>query len=317
MPQASKPEIVSTEEEDKDMYEGPTDEGSEQPVVEQPAANGAESEQPDATGSGAGGAGSEGSEGAAGEQPEGSESDPTGSDQAPQQQGSGRAAAPAAVPAASLSAEKIQEIANATAAAFEARNRKPEPPAQLTPEQVKALLNPIELTKEDAREAFGIEDASPQQLKALEKFLLKAVKHSTSLSRMVGDERVREVEHRLTPIQQQYEMQKQVEARNYLLSRHPVLADYEALVKVGANQISPTHPDGRSKTRDEVIDEIAIFVTDTMAKSGVDIKTKSNASPAPVAGAVPKMVQRSQPGRSVAGQPKGKANNPDDDIYED
>ncbi len=222
---------------------------------------------------------------------------------------------PATAPAAQLSAEQIKQIAVDTAAEFERARQSNQPPPSLSPEEIDRLLNPVKVTPEEVAEAFGITEATPQQIKAIEKLLAKSVKHSTSLATLMLEERARKIQSEMSPIQQQFEQYQRVEARNALIAKHPYLDKYDELVKVAANQISPVHANGRDKTRDEIFDEVAGFVKNTLAKSGVNLSASQIANPVPAQNAVPQMAARSQPGRSVGSQASGKPNDPDDDIY--
>lgn len=315
----TKPEIAASQEEVDDIYNGSTedslppelqkiidapkgdapaaDEQAEQPQGEEPNGD----EQP--TGDEGEQTASEGSEGAAG-----------GSEAGGEAEGTEGAAAP--VKDKILTAEEIRAIAAQEREEFlrEQEANKPAPP--LTPEEIKKLLNPIEITKEEVMAAFGV-DPTPEQMKALEAILNKPVRNATALANLMAEQKLRKLEQTFAPIQAQHAEVQIKETRNAFHARHPAMKKYDELVAVATQQVSPVKANGKQKSRDEIFDDVAAHVTGILAKSGVKLEAKPTVNPEPAKGnAVPKMAARQQPGRSVGSQSKGKQNNPDDDIYE-
>jgi hypothetical protein len=280
-----KPEIPATAEEVDDMYNGPTDEGAVPPV--EPV---------------------EGTEGNAPDLPEEASFEGDSAEGAPADGQPAERTKP-------LTAEEIRSIAAQEREEFIRQQESNRPPPPLTPAEIKQLLNPIEVTKEEVAAAFGIADPSPEQLKAIESMLAKAVKNSTALNNLMLEKRSREMQAQVEPLRQQHMQAESQRVLGEFHARHPALKNYQELVKVVSHQISPVKPDGRAKTNVELFDEVAGGVKSILAKSGISLSTSPSANPVS-AGGVPRIAARQQPGRSVASQAKGKANNPDDDIYE-
>jgi hypothetical protein len=289
----NKPEVPATAEEVEDMYQGPTDESGDQGVA--PPAEGAVGDAPPPTEVEAP------VEQAEGDVPAGDEG--TAGDEGAQSQH-----------AKPLSAQDIRRIAQEEREEFLRQQEAQKPAPQLSAAEIKQLLQPIEVTKEEVAAAFGIADPSPEQLKAIESMLAKAVKNSTSLNNLMLEKRARELQAVVEPLHRQHIQAEGMKVMNQFHTRHPAMKQYDELVKVVSHQISPTKANGHPKTNVELFDEVASGVKSILAKSGVVLSTSPSANPAPASG-VPRIAARQQPGRSVASQASGKANNPDDDIY--
>lgn len=220
----------------------------------------------------------------------------------------------AAKPAEPLSDERIAEI---TARVLKAQQPKQEEP-QLSAEQIEKLINPVKVTKEDVAELTGQDPATvtDKQVAFLQRFANATAKNATSLSALVLEQRSRALESKYEPVRSYYEQQQaraQVDAYH---AQYPHLKQYEKISQSVARTVSPTKVDGSFKTPQEIFKEVSDGVVATLKASGINITASQARTSASASSAVPTMAQRQQPGRSAAGQSKGKPNDPDNDIYE-
>ncbi len=315
----TKPEIAASKEEVDDIYSGSTEDtlppelqkivdapAGEQPAGDQPAGEEPAGDEQPAGDEGEQSEGSEGSEGAAEGQKDGGEAE-----------GTEGAAAP--VKDRILTAEEIRSIAAEEREEFLRQQEANKPAPQLTAEEIKKLLNPVEVSAEEVADLLGIpvEEVTEKKIKALESILNKPVRNATSLANLMNEQKLRKLEQTFAPMQAQHAEAQIKETRNAFHTRHPAMKKYDELVAVATQQVSPIKANGKQKSRDEIFDDVAAHVSNILVKSGVKIEAKPTVNQVPAKGnAVPKMAARQQPGRSVGSQSKGKQNNPDDDIYE-
>lgn len=219
-----------------------------------------------------------------------------------------------AKPAEPLSDERIAEI---TARVLKAQQPKQEEP-QFSAEQIEKIVNPVKVTKEDVAELTGQDPSTitDKQVAFLQRFANATAKNATSLSALILEQRSRALESKYEPVRNYYEQQQaraQVEAYH---TQYPHLKQYEKISQSVARTVSPTKVDGSFKTAQEIFKEVSDGVLETLKASGINITASQARTSASAASAVPVMAQRQQPGRSAAGQSKGKPNDPDNDIYE-
>ena len=214
--------------------------------------------------------------------------------------------------------ERIAKIATAVVAAAQPRQSAPAAPQepQLTDEQVRNLLNPIEVTPDLLRN-FGIENASPEQVGAYQQFANGIVKNAVSVANLLVEQKLRE---NLAPYQPYVDFVANQQAQQHnseFYKEHGDLQKYEKFVQLAAQQISPFKADKSMKSAKEVYTEVATSVRGMLAQAGVTLQSPS-ANPSAVAkpgSAVPRMAALASTGRSQGGQPSGEQNNPDADIY--
>lgn len=189
---------------------------------------------------------------------------------------------------------------------------------KLSAEEIDRLLNPVRVDANTLK-AFGINDATPEQIAGAQAFANSIVKNATSIANLVIEQRMRQT---LTPYEPMVQFIQQQQTKQHIdafYSRHTGLQKYEKLVQVAAKQVSPVKQDGSEKTPIEVFDEVADVVKSILQQSGITIENSGQATQRAASSgrSVPRMAALQGAGRSAGGSSSGGANNPDADIYTD
>jgi len=208
-----------------------------------------------------------------------------------------------------LDAESIAALREAVAPKQAAVAQEP---ARMSAEQLKAVLNPVEVTDDIVA---GIRDENPEVVKAtLQNFANAAVKNAVSIARVMLQQAEKRVESALGPIAQQHQQAQQEAVKTTFFAKYPDLTKYGKLVVQAAQEIG-ADPASANFTPDQSMKAVADRVIATLTEYGVTL-TPAN----PGAGGqqqVPKPNKLSPPGRSggdTNGQ-RGKGNDADADIY--
>jgi hypothetical protein len=186
---------------------------------------------------------------------------------------------------------------------------------KLSDAQIKQLVNPVEVTPELVA-AIGHEDPVVRG-KALQQFAEATVKNAVSLARLMIQRKEKEFEARLGPITEQHQQAKLQETKASFYGQYKDLAKYDIIVKAAAEEVSPTDANGREKSREQIFKEVAGLTKKKLVALGLNIQ-QPNANHSVGAGkSVPGANKFSSSGRSGGDQHsgKGKANNPDAEIY--
>lgn len=236
----------------------------------------------------------------------------------PNQSASPSFVAPAAAAAkgTELTAERIQEIAEAVA-----RGMQPvapqQPQKQLTPQEVNKLLNKFEVNPDILR-SLGFTEATPEQVTGFQQFVDRIVQNSTTVANLAIQAHLEKIQSQFNPVLSYVQQAQQNEMKKTFFSKHAELEKYEPIVRSVADTISDKHPNGKLKTLDEAMNEVAAATKKILADSGINLSNnaggEANHSAAP-GNAVPAMKQLAGAGRSSSGGGAGKNNNPDADIY--
>ena len=185
---------------------------------------------------------------------------------------------------------------------------------QLTPQQLRAMLNPVEVT-EDMLKSLGFEAPTPEQVKGFQQFSNAIVKNAYSLTKVMLQKKEEELMGLITPLLGGYQQAQQTQAKQAFFTKYPSLSKYERLVKAAAQDVQASNPDGSPKSQDQIFKEVAAATVATMRDLGISFKPNAN----PGAGgrsAVPPPNKQSPSGRSGGvGQAGGKPNDADGDIY--
>jgi hypothetical protein len=215
---------------------------------------------------------------------------------------------------AKIAAAVVKQSAPQAPAIDQSKENQSQEP-ELSPEQVKQLLNPIEVTADSLR-AFGIESATPEMVQGVQAIFQATVKNAVSVSNLLIEQKLRST---LAPYEPYVNFVQQQQAKQHIDSfytKHGDLKKYEKFVQISAQQISPRQQDGSMKSADQVYDEVATNVRNMLKEAGVTIASPAAKPSAGVGGrAVPKMAGLATSGRSLGGQPSGERNNPDSEIY--
>lgn len=187
---------------------------------------------------------------------------------------------------------------------------------QISPAQIKQLLNPVEVTPEILA---GIRDEDPAKATAnLQNFANAIVKNAYSITKLMLERKEKQINAMLQPIMAQHEKMAVHQVRSEFYSKFGHLQKFDKIVKAAANEVSPTNANGSEKSKDQIFKEVAASTIATLKSLGVQVNSP-NANPsagAPNRGGVPQPNKFGAPGRSGGGN-NGKVheNNPDADIY--
>lgn len=280
-------------------------------------AGGDGAERPDFTdGGGEGGEGGQGAEGG-----EGGEGAQGGEGAEPELDEHGNPKPPVVAPAAKepvimkLDAETLAALRQQAPAAPAARQE----PAKLTPQQLKEMLNPVEVTDEIVANMVH-EDPAVRKL-TMQNFANATVKNAVSVARVLIKQARQEVEAALGPISQNMEKQQAEAQKGEFYTINKDLVKYEKIVGLAASEVSHLNADGTEKTKAQIFKEVADKTRVTLKGYGISLSPNANPGAGPANGngnrQVPAPNRLSGSGRSGGdnnGQ-RGKGNNPDADIY--
>jgi hypothetical protein len=188
---------------------------------------------------------------------------------------------------------------------------------KLTPEQLRSMLNPVEVT-EDTLKALGFAEPTREQVKGFQEFSNAVVKNAVSVARLLIQKETKRFEAAMGPLSQHYQQQQMLQTKQAFFSEYKDLARYEEVMKIAANEIEETRSDGSQKSQKQIFKEVATLTRKKLQALGVKIEQQSNANhSAGAKGGVPRAANSSAPGRSGGDQHsgKGKPNNADADIY--
>lgn len=208
------------------------------------------------------------------------------------------------------------------------QNKAGEQRRQLSPEEIKKLLNPVEVSAEMLK-SFGIAEPTEDQIKGYQAYTAAMVKHFNSIMQLREENLMRKISDYATPMEQFYQEQYARSQRDAFYKDYPKLQKFDKFVKFAASQVKPTDTQGREKTVKQVMKEVAKITNDLLAEAGVnldanndddndndDSSTNLGAPEQRNSTGVPRMASLSTGGRSGGNQNKGGgANNPDADIY--
>lgn len=186
----------------------------------------------------------------------------------------------------------------------------------LTPEQIRELLNPVEVKEDAIKMLLDPEATMPDKVKALQDLLNATVKNSVSVTRLMMDRKEREFNSILTPIMRARQEQELAQTKSEFYETNKDLLKYEKVVKQAATEVKPTNPDGTQKSKAQIFKEVASVTRATLKEIGIDLKA-ANLGSEKRESVVPRPNKLSTSGRSGGDQSqgKGKENNPDADIY--
>lgn len=198
----------------------------------------------------------------------------------------------------------------------------PVEPARMSSQEIKALLNPVEVTADTLR-SMGFENATPEQIQGFQTFAHATVRNAVSVAKVMIQQARKEVESTLGPIMQEREQRAMADTNKSFYSTYAPLKKYEAVVKQAAAQVNPVGANGQPKTGQQVFKEVAALAAKTLGEYGIAINLNGG-KPATLGAGTPGTGIRRVPtpprptasGRS-GGSPdgKGKANDPQADIY--
>lgn len=189
----------------------------------------------------------------------------------------------------------------------------PSAPAGLDPAQIRAILNPVEITPDFVAKLSSEDPAVRTQ--GFQELANMTVKNAVSIAKVLIQQEAAKFSDVLTPITRQHEEAQLSQTKNEFFGAYKDLARYDKIVKMAAAEVSPTKADGSSKSKQEIFKEVAEQTRSTLKSLGINLSQPAN----PGAGGnnVPKPNGVSPFGRSGGdnnGQ-LGKGNNPDADIY--
>lgn len=187
---------------------------------------------------------------------------------------------------------------------------------KLTPEQLRTMLNPVEVT-EDTLKSLGFAEPTREQVKGFQDFSNSVVKNAVSVARLLIQKETKRFEQAMGPLTQHYQSQQMAQTKQAFFTEYKDLARYEEVMKIAANEVEETRPDGSQKSQKQLFKEVAVLTRKKLQALGVKIEQPNANHSAGAKGGVPKAANSSAPGRSGGDQHsgKGKPNNADADIY--
>lgn len=188
---------------------------------------------------------------------------------------------------------------------------------KLTPQQLKEMLNPVEVTDEVIAN-MGHEDPAVRR-ETLQNFANATVKNAVSIARIMIQQARKEVEAAINPISETMEQQRSEQVRNSFYTEHPHLTKFDKLVKQAALEVGQD-PSMSNADRKATFKAIADRVSATLKEFGVEVSPANLGAGGGANGGgtkVPQPNKLSPSGRSggdTNGQ-RGRANDADADIY--
>lgn len=224
------------------------------------------------------------------------------------------------------SAERLA-VALETAIARASGKQGGEGKPQLTPEQIKKLLNPVEITPEVLK-GLGIAEPTEDQIKAYQAFTGMITKHMISVMNLREENLMRKITEYATPMERFYQEQAAQRERDSFYKEFPKLQKFDKFVKFAATQVKPTDERGREKSLAQVRKEVANYTKNLLKDAGVDLDASgdeedndngsntTHGAPGSRGSGVPRMSSMQTGGRSGGTNKGGGGNNPDADIYD-
>jgi len=212
-----------------------------------------------------------------------------------------------------LDPETIAELRRGLAPATPTKEAGPAP---LSTEQIKQMLNPVEVTMESLQ-SMGFENPSVEQIAGFQQFSNAVVKNAVSIARVMIQQQVKTFEAALSPLTAQHAESQEKQTRQEFYDGNKDLLKYDKIVRLAAKEVNPFAADGSEKTKEQIYKEVAVNTKATLQSLG--IKLESLANPGAVGGGnVPQPNKFAPTGRSGGdnnGQ-RGKPNSADADIYQ-
>lgn len=227
----------------------------------------------------------------------------------PEKPAAGAPATPTAPALLKLDPESIAALRQQTAQPGQQQGEK------LTPQQIRELLNPVEVTPETLK-ALGFTETTPEQVAGFQNFANAIVKNAYSLAKVMISKKEEQLMGMIQPLLGGYQEARVSQTKQAFFTKYPSLTKYEKLVKASAQEVSATNPDGSDKSQEQIFKEVAAATVATMRSLGITIQ-KPNANPGAAGGRpVPQPNKASPAGRSGGnGNAGGKPNDADADIY--
>lgn len=187
---------------------------------------------------------------------------------------------------------------------------------KMTPEQLRAAFNPVEVT-EDTLKALGFAEPTREQVKGFQEFANATVKNAVSIARLLIQKETKRFEQAVVPLQGYYQEQQRNQAFQRFYTQHKDLAKFPQIVKIALNEVEPTNPDGSPMSEQQLFKAVAVASRKQLQNLGVKINQPNANHSAGNGKPVPKANKFSSPGRSGGDQRSNntRQNNPDADIY--
>ena len=197
-------------------------------------------------------------------------------------------------------------------------------PAQrqpMTPEERDRLLKRVHVTDE-ILQRMGFEDPSDEQIIAFQELLDGVATHGYTMAEARMQMFQRQLNEQISPLQGAYQEYQRQQAEGMFYGKYPALKQFPIAVREAAKLVEPTKADGKPKTSQEVMEEVAASAIEVVKQFNpeFDLSKATHSAPSTAVkeqqGAVPTMAGTMQGGRSQGGVSSGGSkNNPDADIY--
>lgn len=188
----------------------------------------------------------------------------------------------------------------------------------LTPEQIKTLLNPVDLKDPVIQKLFLVDATPEEKAAALQAYTAAVVRNATSVSRLMLERKEREFAAQMSPLVKARQEAEMAQNKNDFYESNKDLLKFEKIVKMAATDVQPNKADGSPKTKAEIFKEVSDLTRATLKDLGIPLSAPANlGSDRRGVTTVPKANVLSSTGRSGGDTSRGKstANDPDADIY--
>lgn len=184
---------------------------------------------------------------------------------------------------------------------------------KLSSDQIKAMLNPVEVTDQLVAELRSEDPKVARE--AQQKLQLATVKNAVSITRVLINNARKEVEKALAPLMQHQQTTQLTQTRSEFYSANKDLAKYDKVVKAVTAELGED-PAAANMTKAQIFKEVSKRARAELKGMGINLAQPANLG-AQGGKTVPKPNGVAPGGRSGGdsnGQ-GGKQNNPDADIY--
>lgn len=186
---------------------------------------------------------------------------------------------------------------------------------ELTPEEFDTRFKRFKITPQFMN-SIGLVDATPEQMGNLQSMADGIATHAIEMAQAVMDDKIRAMQSKYSGMEASYNKYEAERVKSEFFKTYPHLQGQDKLLQVVAKNLSPTKPDGSSKTNKEIYEELNVMTMQILQSAGVNPQA-TTPNPQQQTTTVPKANVLAAPGRSSqTTQNQQQHRNPGDaDIY--
>jgi len=183
------------------------------------------------------------------------------------------------------------------------KSEEPSKQQQPSPEQLRKMLNPVEVTDELINNMRSDDPAVVR--KAFQDFANATVKNAFSLANLAVAKAQRELQATIEPLASAHQQAQVSQARNAFYTQNKDLQKYDKLVRSVAAEIQPDGPNG-PKSQEQIFKEVATGVRKILASYGIKQPAANHGAGEPAGKGVPRPNKQASSGRSGGGSGQGQ-----------